>query len=137
MRQIGLAGELGKPFKKLSGGQQQRLSLFIAMIHQPSLLLLDEPAAGLDPQSRRRLWHRIGEFRARGSGIVLTTHSMEEAQAVCDRIMIIDKGRVLAAGTPSGLVAAHRGDRRVQDLAHGEATLDDVFIALTGAQVRD
>jgi ABC-2 type transport system ATP-binding protein len=137
MRQIGLGGELGKPFSKLSGGQRQRLSLSIAMIHQPSLLLLDEPTAGLDPQSRRQLWQRIGEFRAAGSGIVLTTHSMEEAQAVCDRIVIIDQGRSLAAGTPSGLVAAHRGDRRVQALAHGEATLDDVFIALTGAQVRD
>ncbi|TCO59563.1 ABC-2 type transport system ATP-binding protein [Actinocrispum wychmicini] len=137
MRDIGLAGELGKPFKKLSGGQQQRLSLFIAVIHQPSLLLLDEPTAGLDPQSRRQLWQRVDQFRADGSGIVLTTHSMEEVQAVCDRIVIIDHGRVLATGTPADLIAAHRDDRRVRDLAHGEVTLDDVFIALTGAQTRD
>ena len=137
MRQIGLEAELGKPFKKLSGGQQQRLSLFIAVIHQPSLLLLDEPTTGLDPQSRRQLWRRIEQFRAEGSGIVLTTHSMEEVQAVCDRIVIIDHGRILAAGTPADLISTHRDDHRVLALAHGEPTLEDVFIALTGAQIRD
>ena len=141
LRQIGLAGELGKSFKKLSGGQQQRLSLFIAVIHQPSLLLLDEPTAGLDPQSRRQLWQRIDQVRAQGSGIVLTTHSMEEVQAVCDRIVIIDHGRIRATGTPADLIAAHRDDPRVQAFARGssrgEVTLEDVFIALTGEQIRD
>ena len=138
---VGLSGELGKPFRKLSGGQQQRLSLFIAVIHRPSLLLLDEPTSGLDPQSRRQLWQRIEQFRADGSGVLLTTHSMEEVQAVCDRIVIIDHGRILATGTPADLIAAHRDDPRVRAFArgfdHGEVTLEDVFIGLTGAQIRD
>lgn len=141
MREIGLAGELGKPFKKLSGGQQQRLSLFIAVLHRPSLLLLDEPTSGLDPQSRRQLWQRIDQVRADGAGVLLTTHSMEEVQAVCDRIVIIDHGRILATGTPADLIAAHRDDPRVRAFArgfdHGEVTLEDVFIALTGAQIRE
>jgi len=137
VREIGLAGALAKPFTELSGGQQQRFALFIAMIHQPGLLLLDEPTTGLDPQSRRRLWQRIDQFRTQGAGILLTTHSMEEVQAVCDRILIIDRGRVLAAGVPGQLIAAHRDDPPVRAIAHGEVTLEDVFIALTGAQIRD
>jgi ABC-2 type transport system ATP-binding protein len=137
LRQIGLGGELGKPFKDLSGGQQQRLSLFIAVVHRPSLLLLDEPTTGLDPQSRRQLWQRIDQFRAQGAGILLTTHSMEEVQAVCDRILIIDQGRILATGAPAQLVAAYRDTPRVRDLARGEVTLEDVFIALTGDKTRD
>jgi ABC-2 type transport system ATP-binding protein len=137
LRLIELGGELGKPFKELSGGQQQRLSLFIAMIHHPSLLLLDEPTTGLDPQSRRQLWQRIDHFRAQGGGVLLTTHSMEEVQAVCDRILIIDQGRILATGTPAQLIAAHRDNPRVRDLARGEISLEDVFIALTGVQIRD
>jgi ABC-2 type transport system ATP-binding protein len=137
MREIGLGDEIGKPFKKLSGGQQQRFSLSIATIHQPSLLLLDEPTTGLDPQSRRQLWRRIERLRAAGSGILLTTHSMEEVEAVCDRIVIIDHGRILATGTPAELVATHQENPRVLALAHGEPTLEDVFIALTGDDIRD
>ncbi|WP_246839914.1 ABC transporter ATP-binding protein [Pseudarthrobacter sp. NIBRBAC000502771] len=92
MTRIGLGEELGKRFKQLSGGQQQRLALFIASLHNPMLLLLDEPTAGLDPQSRRALWGRVERLRGDGSSILLTTHSMEEAQAVCDRVAIIDHG---------------------------------------------
>jgi ABC-2 type transport system ATP-binding protein len=82
LKAIGLEGEATKPFKQLSGGQQQRLSLYIAVVHEPVLLLLDEPTAGLDPQSRRQLWARIEHLRNQGGSILLTTHSMEEAQAV-------------------------------------------------------
>jgi ABC-2 type transport system ATP-binding protein len=89
IRDIGLGDELGKRFKSLSGGQQQRLSLLIAVIHDSVLLLLDEPTSGLDPQSRRQLWDRIEQLRAEGGSILLTTHSMEEAQAVCDRVAVI------------------------------------------------
>jgi ABC-2 type transport system ATP-binding protein len=137
IRQIGLGAELGKPCKKLSGGQQQRLALFIAVLHSPSLLLLDEPTAGLDPQSRRQLWQRIEALRADSTGILLTTHSMEEAQAVCDRVAIIDHGHIISSGTPTELIDAHRDEPRVQALAHGEVTLEDVFIALTGRGIRD
>ena len=84
LQEIGLEGEVTKPFKQLSGGQQQRLSLCVAVVHDPALLLLDEATAGLDPQSRRQLWNRIEHIRAQGGSILLNTHSMEEAEAVCD-----------------------------------------------------
>jgi ABC-2 type transport system ATP-binding protein len=134
---IGLEGEVGKPFKQLSGGQQQRLSLHVAVIHDPVLLLLDEPTAGLDPQSRRQLWSRIERLRQEGGSILLTTHSMEEAQAVCDRVAIIDHGSVLTTETPHDLIERHRDDPRVRAVAHGEVTLEDVFIGLTGDEIRD
>jgi len=134
---VGLGGETRKPFRQLSGGQQQRLSLLIALIHDPVLLLLDEPTTGLDPQSRRQLWRRIEHIRAVGGSILLTTHSMEEAQAVCDRVAIMDAGRLLAVGAPRALVAEHRDDPLVREAAHGEVTLEDVFIGLTGGEIRD
>ncbi len=137
LAEVGLEAEAGKPFSQLSGGQQQRLALQIAVVHEPALLLLDEPTAGLDPQSRRRLWSRIEQLRERGGSILLTTHSMEEAQAVCDRVAIIDHGRLLTAETPGELIVKHRDDPRVREVAHGEVTLEDVFIGLTGSEVRD
>jgi len=137
IRNIGLGDELGKTFKSLSGGQQQRLSLLIAVIHQPVLLLLDEPTSGLDPQSRRQLWDRIENLRRGGGSILLTTHSMEEAQAVCDRVAIIDHGKLLTLDTPAGLIAKHRDDPRVVKVARADVTLEDVFIGLTGSEIRD
>jgi ABC-2 type transport system ATP-binding protein len=137
LREIGLEADADKPFKQLSGGQQQRLALQIAVIHEPDLLLLDEPTAGLDPQSRRQLWGRIEDLRQRGGSILLTTHSMEEAQAVCDRVAIIDHGQLLTAETPRDLIAKHKDDPRVRQVAHGEVTLEDVFIGLTGSEIRD
>ncbi len=137
LREIGLDGEAQKPFKQLSGGQQQRLSLYIAVVHDPALLLLDEPTAGLDPQSRRQLWGRIEHIRQEGGSILLTTHSMEEAQAVCDRVAIIDNGTLLTTETPQDLIEKHKDDPRVREVAHGQVTLEDVFIGLTGNQIRD
>ena len=134
---IGLIGEAAKPFKQVSGGQQQRLSLYIAVIHEPALLLLDEPTAGLDPQARRQLWGRIEEIRGKGGSILLTTHSMEEAQAVCDRVAIIDHGKLLTTERPLDLIEKHKDDPRVLAVAHGDVTLEDVFIGLTGSEVRD
>jgi ABC-2 type transport system ATP-binding protein len=137
LQAIGLEAEAAKPFKQLSGGQQQRLALYVAVIHQPVLLLLDEPTAGLDPQSRRQLWGRIEHIREDGGSILLTTHSMEEAQAVCDRVAIIDHGTVLTTDTPKDLIQKHKDDPRVLELAHGEVTLEDVFIGLTGSEIRE
>lgn len=133
----GLGPEASKPFKELSGGQQQRLSLLIAIIHDPILLLLDEPTSGLDPQSRRQLWRRIEQIRKEHGSILLTTHSMEEAQAVCDRVAIIDHGVVLTTETPRDLIDKHKDDPRVRAVAHGDVTLEDVFIGLTGSDIRD
>jgi ABC-2 type transport system ATP-binding protein len=137
LRAIGLEDEANKPFKQLSGGQQQRLALYIAVVHDPVLLLLDEPTAGLDPQSRRQLWGRIEHIRQEGGSILLTTHSMEEAQAVCDRVAIIDHGTVLTTETPHDLIEKHKNDPRVREVAHGDVTLEDVFIGLTGSEIRD
>jgi ABC-2 type transport system ATP-binding protein len=137
LEEINLQDDASKRFRELSGGQQQRFSLLIATIHDPALVLLDEPTAGLDPQARRQLWDRIERFRKEGRSILLTTHSMEEAQAVCDRVAIMDHGKILTVGTPAGLIAAHRDDPKVRQAAHGEVTLEDVFIALTGRELRD
>jgi ABC-2 type transport system ATP-binding protein len=137
LTEIGLRAETSKRFRELSGGQQQRFSLLIATIHDPALVLLDEPTAGLDPQARRQLWDRIERVRKERRSILLTTHSMEEAQAVCDRVAIMDHGKILTVDTPAGLIEAHRDDPRVREVAHGEVTLEDVFIGLTGRELRD
>jgi ABC-2 type transport system ATP-binding protein len=126
-----------KRFGQLSGGQQQRVSLVIAMIHNPQLVLLDEPTTGLDPQSRRQLWERMEALRDNNHGILLTTHSMEEAEAVCDRIAIIDHGRIIAIETPQVLIDQHRHDPEVISVSRkGKITLEDVFIGLTGRSIR-
>ncbi|MEP6711583.1 MAG: ABC transporter ATP-binding protein [Ferruginibacter sp.] len=134
---IKLEDAAAKRFGQLSGGQQQRVSLVIALIHNPPLVLLDEPTTGLDPQSRRQLWLRMESMRANGHGILLTTHSMEEAEAVCDRIAIIDHGKIIAIDTPQLLVDKHRGDADVIAASRkGKITLEDVFIGLTGTEIR-
>ena len=125
------------PSSSSRAGNSSGCALFIAVIHEPSLLLLDEPTAGLDPQSRRQLWGRIEEIRKKGGSILLTTHSMEEAQAVCDRVAIIDHGNLLTAASPLDLIEKHKDDPRVRAVAHGEVTLEDVFIGLTGSEIRD
>jgi ABC-2 type transport system ATP-binding protein len=126
-----------KKFGQLSGGQQQRVSLIIALIHEPKLVLLDEPTTGLDPQARRQLWERMEHLRNQGHGILLTTHSMEEAEAVCDRIAIIDHGQVICTDSPQVLVETHRSNPDVIRVSRkGKITLEDVFIGLTGREVR-
>jgi ABC-2 type transport system ATP-binding protein len=126
-----------KRFGELSGGQQQRVSLVIAMIHRPPLVLLDEPTSGLDPQSRRRLWERMESLRVEGHGILLTTHSMEEAEAICDRVAIIDHGQIVATDIPANLIEKNRDRPEViQASRRGKITLEDVFIGLTGQEIR-
>jgi ABC-2 type transport system ATP-binding protein len=134
---FGLEQEGSRRVNQLSGGQRQRLSLLIATIHEPVIVLLDEPTGGLDPQARRQLWKRIEQMRKGGRSILLTTHSMEEAQAVCDRVAIMDHGKILTVDTPAGLIKKHRNDPRVRAVAHGRVTLDDVFIGLTGQDIRE
>jgi len=137
LEDIKLEESSGKKFGQLSGGQQQRVSLVIATIHNPTLVLMDEPTTGLDPQSRRQLWERIEAMRDKGHGILLTTHSMEEAESVCDRIAIIDHGRVIATNTPQSLIDLHRNNPEVVNVSRkGRITLEDVFIGLTGRTVR-
>jgi len=137
LRDIKLQDHAGKRFGQLSGGQQQRVSLVIATIHDPKLVLMDEPTTGLDPQSRRQLWERIEAMRDKGHGIVLTTHSMEEAEAVCDRIAIIDHGQIITIDSPQAIIDNNRDRPEVIRASRkGKITLEDVFIGLTGAEVR-
>ena len=137
LKDIKLEESAAKKFGELSGGQQQRVSLVISTIHDPILVLLDEPTSGLDPQSRRQLWERIEAIREKGHGVLLTTHSMEEAESVCDRIAIIDHGIVIAINTPQAIIDLHRNDPNVISVSRkGKITLEDVFIGLTGRAVR-
>ncbi|GAA3050119.1 ABC transporter ATP-binding protein [Actinokineospora globicatena] len=100
---LGLAGCARTPYKRLSGGQQQRLSLACALVGRPELLFLDEPTAGMDPQARRLVWELVAALRADGASVLLTTHLMEEAEALADHVVIIDGGRVVAEGSPAQL----------------------------------
>jgi len=136
-QEVHLGEEAKKRYGELSGGQQQRMSLIIATLHNPQLVLLDEPTSGLDPQSRRQLWDRIDRIRHSGRSILLTTHSMEEAAAVCDRITIMDHGQILTTQTPANMVAQFKDGPRVRQVARGEVTLEDVFIGLTGSEIRE
>jgi ABC-2 type transport system ATP-binding protein len=106
---------------KLSGGQRQRLAVACALVGDPELLFLDEPTTGLDPQSRRQLWEIIRDFRARGRTILLTTHYMDEAERLCDRVAVVDQGRVIALGSPAELIARLGGDHVVEFAVNGGA----------------
>jgi ABC-2 type transport system ATP-binding protein len=122
----------------LSGGQKQRLAVACALVGNPQLLFLDEPTTGLDPVSRRQMWDLIARFQAEGKTILVTTHYMEEAERLCDRVAIVDHGHVIALGSPSELIES-------VDLSHlpppeprtTSATLEDVFVSLTGRTLRD
>jgi len=103
---LGLAEVARVPYRRLSGGQQQRLSLALALVGRPELVFLDEPTAGLDPQARRATWDIVGRLRADGVTVLLTTHYLEEAERLADQVLIIDRGRAVAAGTPAELTAS-------------------------------
>ncbi|PPK66729.1 ABC transporter ATP-binding protein [Actinokineospora auranticolor] len=111
---LGLAGCARTPYKRLSGGQQQRLSLACALIGRPELVFLDEPTAGMDPQARRLVWELVGALRADGVAVLLTTHLMEEAEALADHVVIVDGGRVVAEGTPAELTAEGPDEQRLR-----------------------
>jgi len=103
LARLGLSGQARTPFKRLSGGQQQRLSLAAAIIGRPELVFLDEPTTGLDPQARHATWDLIGGLRGAGASVILTTHHMDEAERLADRVAIVDQGRLVAEGTPAQL----------------------------------
>jgi ABC-2 type transport system ATP-binding protein len=114
IRQVSLEEKADARVGKLSGGQKQRLAVATALIGDPELLLLDEPTTGLDPQSRRQLWDIIRDFRQRGRTVLLTTHYMDEAERLCDRVAIVDHGKVIALGTPVELIARLGGDHVIE-----------------------
>ena len=107
LERLGLSDKRQAWFMTLSGGQKQRLFIALALIHDPDVVLLDELTTGLDPQARRAIWDLVREIRARGKTVLLTTHLMEEAERLCDRVAIVERGRVIDIGTPAGLVRRH------------------------------
>jgi ABC-2 type transport system ATP-binding protein len=191
LRDLSLEEKRDSRVGKLSGGQRQRLAVACALTGRPAILFLDEPTTGLDPQSRRQLWDRIRAFREEGGTVLLTTHYMEEAERLCDRVAIIDHGRIIAEGTPAELIgglgaphvlefssdppagldlvasipgahdprqrgshwsvsvgslveavpalllALERSGAKLEELSTRRAMLEDVFLALTGRELRD
>ena len=120
-RRVSLEEKANAWFVKLSGGQKQRLAVACALVGDPQLLFLDEPTTGLDPQSRRQLWDVIRTFRATGRTVMLTTHYMDEAERLCDRVAVVDHGKVIALGSPAKLIAQLGGENIVVVLARRRA----------------
>lgn len=186
---LGLADKRNAAFAKLSGGQKQRLFIALALLNDPELIFLDELTTGLDPQARRAMWDLVREIRDQGKTVVLTTHFMEEAERLCDRVAIMDQGRIVALDSPANLIRSHGAENRItftadagceaklrglagvarvdregervivhgsgdgligevvaalssdgvlfRDLRTEQSTLEDVFLALTGKEIRD
>lgn len=121
---VGLTEQQRTRFELLSGGQQQRLSIALALAGRPRVVILDELSTGLDPRARRQIWRTVEQLREDGVTVLLVSHAMEEIEQLCDRIALLDAGRVIATGTPAAVVARS-----------GAPTLDDAFVALTGREL--
>jgi len=126
LEKVGLTEDAGRRVGKYSGGMKRRVSIAMALVTDPRVILLDEPTVGMDPQARREVWDFVLELRDKGRTVVLTTHYMEEAEELCDRVGIIDHGKLIALGTPAELKAKY-----------GARDLEDVFIQLTGRRIRE
>ena len=126
LTRMGLDGEADRKVKGYSGGMKRRISVVTALIGDPEIAFLDEPTTGLDPQSRRTVWDFVLALKERQKTVVLTTHYMEEAEVLCDRVAIIDQGALIALGTPAELKAAH-----------GAKDLEEVFLQITGRRIRE
>ena len=137
LRDVELEDKADAYVEQLSGGQKQRLSITTALVHGPKVFFLDEPTTGLDPQARRNLWDLIRGVRDRGVSVIMTTHYMDEAEILCDRIAVMDEGRIVALDTPKKLIKSllGRGFSKPQHVE--QANLKDVFIDLTGKALRD
>jgi ABC-2 type transport system ATP-binding protein len=133
MRQLSLQEKRDARVGKLSGGQKQRLAVACALVGNPDVLFLDEPTTGLDPQSRLELWEQVTAFRAAGGTILLTTHYMEEAERLCDRIAIVDHGKIIAEGTPAELISTMHA-ANVVEFASEPMIGDDVVRSIEGVQ---
>jgi len=137
LRDVELEEKANSYVESLSGGQKQRLSITTALVHGPKVFFLDEPTTGLDPQARRHLWDLIEKVRAKGISVIMTTHYMDEAEILCDRIAVMDNGKIVAIDTPKNLIKQllDRGFTKKQHVE--QANLEDVFIDLTGKELRD
>ena len=137
LRDVDLEEKASSYVESLSGGQKQRLSITTALVHGPKVFFLDEPTTGLDPQARRHLWELIEQVRKKGISVIMTTHYMDEAEMLCDRIAVMDNGKIVAIDTPKNLVKQllERGFKKEQHVE--QANLEDVFIDLTGKDLRE
>lgn len=137
LRDVDLEEKANNYVEELSGGQKQRLSITTALVHGPKVFFLDEPTTGLDPQARRHLWDLISKVRDKGISVIMTTHYMDEAEILCDRIAVMDNGKIIAIDTPKNLIKQllSRGFTKKQQVE--QANLEDVFIDLTGKDLRE
>jgi len=137
LQQVNLEDKAKVEFKKLSGGQKQRFSIATTLINKPQVIFLDEPTTGLDPQARRNLWQLIKDIQKTGTTIIITTHYMDEAEILCDRVAIVDHGKVIAIDTPDKLIdnLVASGFEKPKEVK--QANLEDVFIQLTGHSIRE
>lgn len=137
LKLVDLEKKANAKYKQLSGGQQQRFSIATTLINEPKIVFLDEPTTGLDPQARRNLWDLILRIREQGATILMTTHYMDEAEVLCDRVGIVDNGKIIAMASPDKLIdeLVARGFEREKEVK--KANLEDVFINLTGKGLRD
>jgi len=137
LKKVNLQDKAKNKSKELSGGQKQRFSIATTLINQPKIVFLDEPTTGLDPQARRNLWELIKEIRDNGATVILTTHYMDEAEQLCDRIAIMDEGKLIKLDSPDKMIddLVATGFERPRQVK--SASLEDVFIHLTGREMRD
>jgi ABC-2 type transport system ATP-binding protein len=137
LEMVNLKDKAKAKFKELSGGQKQRFSVATTLINEPRIIFLDEPTTGLDPQARRSLWELVKNIRKRGTTVIITTHYMDEAEYLCDRVAIIDSGNIVAMDSPDKLIdnLVATGFERPKEMKL--ANLEDVFIQLTGHSLRE
>lgn len=137
LQTVNLTDKAKNKFKELSGGQKQRFSIATTLINEPKIIFLDEPTTGLDPQARRNLWELIKKVRDRGTTVVITTHYMDEAEELCDRVAIIDSGQIIALDKPGNLIDNLVASGFTKPKPVKGANLEDVFISMTGKDLRD
>ena len=137
LKQVDLEDRAGQRQEKLSGGQRQRLSIATALVNKPRVLFLDEPTTGLDPQARRNLWELVRGIRQSGTTVFLTTHYMDEAEVLCDRVAVMDHGQIIAMDPPRALITALLGRGFTKPVIQQQANLEDVFLDLTGHELRE
>lgn len=137
LKEVNLLEKASAYVENLSGGQKQRFSIVASLVHQPLVFFMDEPTTGLDPQARRNLWDLVKDIRDKGVTVILTTHYMDEAELLCDRVAIMDNGEIIALDKPKHLIKQllGRGFKKAQHVE--QANLEDVFIDLTGKDLRD
>ena len=137
LEEVQLTDKAKNQVKELSGGQKQRFSIAVGLVNDPKVLFLDEPTTGLDPQARRNLWDLVQAIKAKGKTVIITTHYMDEAEVLCDRIAIMDAGKIISLDTPQKLIEKLLATGFSKPAVVQQANLEDVFLTMTGHALRD